>query len=225
MTRAHLLFLAVLGVFLALAPWTDAAETVHLYLKTDGTDIKGESTQTSLGRDNSIECTSYEQKIETPTEVGSARATGRTQVGQIIIRKRIDKASPLLIEALVKNKVCEARFRFFRPNPTGDGTTEQFYSVWFKEGRITSVRQFVPDTIQPSTSSDPPMEEVAFSAANIQYIFVNGGITGYAGEDVWGNAGGTTTTGGGGTDTTTTSGVGTGTAGGGAFVVPQANDT
>ena len=27
------------------------AETVHLYLKSNGTDINGESTQTSLGRE------------------------------------------------------------------------------------------------------------------------------------------------------------------------------
>ena len=32
------------------------AETVHLYLKANGADVKGESTQHSLGRENSIEC-------------------------------------------------------------------------------------------------------------------------------------------------------------------------
>ena len=38
------------------------AETVHLFLKANGTDIKGESTQTSLGRADSIECVYYEQR-------------------------------------------------------------------------------------------------------------------------------------------------------------------
>ena len=52
------------------------AETVHLYLKANGTDIKGESTQTSLGRQDSIECVYYEQGVKTAREAGSGMATG-----------------------------------------------------------------------------------------------------------------------------------------------------
>jgi type VI secretion system secreted protein Hcp len=55
------------------------------------------------------------------------------------MRERIDKSSPLLCKALVENQVIEATFKCFRPNPTGDGTTEQFYSVAFKQGRISSI--------------------------------------------------------------------------------------
>lgn len=32
------------------------AETVHLFLNAAGSDVQGESTQTSPGRENSIEC-------------------------------------------------------------------------------------------------------------------------------------------------------------------------
>ena len=41
------------------------AETVHLYLKANGTDIKGSSSQESLGRKDSIECVYYEQAVKT----------------------------------------------------------------------------------------------------------------------------------------------------------------
>ncbi len=36
------------------------AQTVHLFLKANGKDIKGESTQPSMGRADSIECVSFE---------------------------------------------------------------------------------------------------------------------------------------------------------------------
>jgi type VI secretion system secreted protein Hcp len=158
------------------------AETVHLYLKANGTDIKGESTQISLGREESIECVYYEQGVITAREAGSSLATGRRQYQPLLIRKRIDKSTPLLMKALTENQVIEATFKFFRPNPTGDGTTEQFYSVNFKQGRINSIKQFVPDTIVPATSTDPALEELTFVFHTIGWTYTNGGVTH---EDSW----------------------------------------
>jgi type VI secretion system secreted protein Hcp len=158
------------------------AETVHLYLKANGADVKGESTQTSLGREESIECIYYEQSVITAREAGSGLATGRRQYQPLLIRKRIDKASPLLMKALTENQAIEATFKFFRPNPVGDGTTEQFYTVNFKQGRIASIKQFVPDTIVPATSTEPPQEEVTFVFHTIGWTYTNGGVTH---EDSW----------------------------------------
>lgn len=153
------------------------AETVHLYLKANGTDIQGDSTQTSLGRENSIECVHFEASVKTARETGSALATGRRQHEPIWIRKRIDKATPLISKALCRNEVIDGIFKFFRPNPLGDGTTEQFYTVEIKKGRVASQRHFVPDTINPASSSDPPMEEVAFVFHTIIWTYTNGGVT------------------------------------------------
>ena len=158
------------------------AEPVHLYLKANGTDIKGESTQTSLGRQDSIECVYYKQSVITAREAGSAMATGRRQYEPLLIRKRIDKSSPLLMKALCENTVIESTFKFFRPNPTGDGTTEQFYTVAFKQGRIASINQYVSDVIVPATSTEPPLEEVSFVFHTISWTYTNGGVTH---EDTW----------------------------------------
>ncbi len=158
------------------------AETVHLFLKANGADIKGESTQTSLGRANSIECTFYQQSVLTAREAGSGMATGRRQYEPLLIRKRIDKSSPLIAKALAENQKIDAAFKFFRPNPTGDGTTEQFYTVEIKEGRIASMKQFVPDTIVPASSTEPPLEEVTFVFHTIKWTYTNGGVTH---EDTW----------------------------------------
>jgi|SRR5215475_7400684 type VI secretion system secreted protein Hcp len=158
------------------------AETVHLFLKANGQDVKGESSQTSLGRGNSIECVYYEQNVITARDAASGMATGRRQYQPLLIRKRIDKSSPLLAKALANNEKIEATLKFFRPNPTGDGTTEQFYTVAFKDGRIASFKQYVPSTIEPATSTEPPLEEVTFVFHTISWTYANGGITH---EDSW----------------------------------------
>ena len=158
------------------------AETVHLYLKASGAEIKGDSTQTSLGREGSIECVYYEQAVKTARESGSALATGRRQYEPLLIRKRIDKSTPLLAKALCNNQVIEGKFKFFRPNPNGDGTTEQFFTVEIKQGRISSQKQIVPDTIVPATSTEPPLEEVTFVFHSISWTITNGGITH---DDTW----------------------------------------
>lgn len=153
------------------------AETVHLYLKANGQDIKGDSTQMSLGRADSIECLYYESEVITHTEVGTALATGRRQYRPLKIRKRIDKASPLIMKALRANQKIDATLKFFRPNPAGDGTTEQFYTVDLLEGRIMSVKQYVPDVMVQESCNLPPLEEVSFAFHRITWTYTNGGIT------------------------------------------------
>jgi type VI secretion system secreted protein Hcp len=158
------------------------AETVHLYLKSNGTDIQGESSQTSLGRENSIECVYFEQGVITARESGSGMATGRRQYQPLMIRKRIDKSTPLLAKSLCRNEVIEGTFKFFRPNPTGDGTTEQFFTVVVKQGRINSQKLVNPDVIVPATATEPPLEEVSFVFHTIEWTYTNGGISH---EDTW----------------------------------------
>jgi type VI secretion system secreted protein Hcp len=135
-----------------------------------------------MGRENSIECLYFEFSVKTAREAGCGMASGRRQYEPLVIRKRIDKATPLIAKALVENQACDGVFKFFRPNPTGDGTTEQFYSVEIKAGRVASINQYSPDAIEPATSTQPPMEEVSFVFSTIIWTFMDGGVTH---EDTW----------------------------------------
>ncbi len=153
------------------------AETVHLFLKANGADIQGESTQVSLERENSIECLHFEHEVMTAREAGSGMATGRRQYKPMLIRKRIDKASPLIAKALCENQTIEGEFRFYRPNPKGDGTTEQFYTVTIEDGRIASLKQVLPDTLVPASSTAPPLEEVTFVFNKISWTIMEGGVS------------------------------------------------
>lgn len=152
------------------------SENVSLSLKIAGTDIKGDSTHKNLGRENSIECVFFEHSVNVARDVASGMATGRRQYAPILIRKRIDKSTPLLFKALTTNQAVEGIFRFFRPSPTGDGTTEQFYTITIKKAKISSLKNYVPDTLLPATANLPALEEVSFVFEEITWLYTNGNI-------------------------------------------------
>ena len=130
------------------------SEPVALVLTINGVQVQGE------GPGHGIECVYYRQAIDAPSQVGSGEGTGRPRYGPLVIRKRIDKASPLIAEALVQNSVVEAVFRFFGTQQ--DGTVAQFYTTRIRQARIASFSQYVPDVLEPATASQPPLEEVTF---------------------------------------------------------------
>jgi type VI secretion system secreted protein Hcp len=150
------------------------AETVHLYLKLNGVDIEGESSQTSLGREDSIEIVSWTWDVETARSSGAA---GRPVMGEVRYVQRIDKSTPLLFKGLTNNEVAEGVFKFFRPNPTGDGTTQQFFTFEGKQGRITSVNPWVADVINPATATLPPLLQLTMLFPRVIQTYEDGGIT------------------------------------------------
>lgn len=138
-----------------------AAETVSLTLNLNGKVVQGESTLLSQGRANTIECTSF----------NLLRGNGAKAPIELVIQKRIDKSSPALFEGAASNAVVKGAFRFFRPNPTGDGTTQAFYTVNVI-GRIKSVRQLVKDTTDAASASSPPLDEVAFTVDTLTFSYM-----------------------------------------------------
>jgi type VI secretion system secreted protein Hcp len=152
------------------------AMTVHLSLKANGEDIAGDSTITSLEREDTIECLSFVDSVRTAREASTGMASGERTYEPIKITKRIDKSSPLLAKALCNNELAEGIFKFFRPNPAGDGSTEQFFTIEFQEGRIASIDRNSPDTIDPAAATAPATEEVSFVFGYIRWTYEPGGI-------------------------------------------------
>ena len=152
------------------------AQSVHLYLTANGTKIDGDSTILSLDRENSIECLSFEDSVRTAREASSGLSTGDRTYEPLRIVKRIDKSSPLLAKALCDNEVIEGTFKFFRPAPSGDGTTEQFFTVEIQEGRIGAITRVSPDVIDPASSTAPPTEEVTFVFGYIRWCYEPDGV-------------------------------------------------
>lgn len=152
------------------------AQTVHLFLKANGEDVAGNSTITSMDREDSIECLSFVDSVRTAREASTGMATGNRTYEPIKITKRIDKSSPLLAKALCTNEVVEGLFKFYRPNPAGDGTMEQFFTVEIQEGRIASIVRESPNVIDPAEATAPPTEEVSFVFGYIRWTYEPDGI-------------------------------------------------
>lgn len=152
------------------------AMTVHLFLKANGQDIKGDSTIESLDRADSIECLSFSDSVRTAREASTGMATGERTYEPIRVVKRIDKSSPLLAKALCDNEVIEAEFRFYRPNPAGDGTTQHYFTIVIQQARIASITRVSPDVIDPASANTPASEEVSFVFGYVRWTYVPDGV-------------------------------------------------
>lgn len=155
------------------------ADSVHLTLTVNGALVPGESTQTSVGRANTIECVAFDHAATVTTLAAPLQAlSGATRrYAPITLRKRVDRSSPLLAKAFVEQGAVEGTFRFYRPSPTGDGTTEMFYAIAVKQARITTFRQFVDDTLAPATAGRPVLEEVSITFHHVEWTYTQGGVT------------------------------------------------
>ncbi len=152
------------------------ADPVYLFLKVNGVTVEGDSTETSLGRQNSIECLYYRQGVALPT-TSYGLTSGRRTYEPLVIRKRVDRSSPLLANALTGSRRVDGVFKFFRLSPSGDGTTEQYYTTEITQGRIVAITQFVTDVEDPGELPDQPFEEIAFMFNQIQWTWTISGVT------------------------------------------------
>jgi type VI secretion system secreted protein Hcp len=154
------------------------AQTVHLTLVIDGNTVEGESTILSMDRRDTIECSSFRCGVARPYDVNTLCITDKQKHESVVIHKRIDKSTPLLIKALCENEtVSSAEFRFFRPSPGGSGAEEWFYTVLLEDGSISSVRQLSEDAVMGGNDAPPMMEEVAFVFSSITWTYAIGGAT------------------------------------------------
>ncbi len=142
-----------------------------LSLKINGADVAGEDPR----HEGSIEFVYYQHSVTTARDASSGLATGKRVHNPIIIRKHIDKATPLLLKALVQNQSVDGIFKFFRPNT--DGQEENFYTVEIKGGRIATVNELSPDNVSNAGGGGPgPLEEVSFTFNTIKWRFEPTGV-------------------------------------------------
>ncbi|MDI6762480.1 MAG: type VI secretion system tube protein TssD [Thermodesulfobacteriota bacterium] len=158
------------------------AQNIHVWVRGPNVgEVRGDSTVTSMGREGSIEAFKLEHMVKTH-RAASGGATGERSYDPITITKRIDQSSPILHQALCNNEELEVTIKFYRPSPAGDGTTEQFYTVGLRQGRISSIKTISPSTFDESTENVPAMEEVSFVFGRITWTYESGGIEF---EDEW----------------------------------------
>ncbi len=150
------------------------AENVFVWIKAQRAgEVKGDSTVSSLGREGSIEAFKLEYSLQIErSDFGST--AGKRFHSPVTFTKRVDRSSPVLHQILCEDDPVDVTIKFYRPNPIGDGTTEHFYTLRLKNGRITSIKTISPNTLDQSSISLPVMEEVSIAFGEITYKYSSG---------------------------------------------------
>jgi type VI secretion system secreted protein Hcp len=159
---------------------TLVAQRNMIYLKIKGQkqgDIKGEVIE--RGKEGTIKPLSFEHEIVSPRDAASGLPTGKRQHKPLSITKMMDKASPMLYNALVTNEnLTEVNINFYRPsnsNTGGVGANEMFYSIKLTNANISAIKTITKE-------DGTIIEAVFFTYQKIAWTFTNGGI--FA-EDDW----------------------------------------
>jgi type VI secretion system Hcp family effector len=165
------------------------ADTVHLLIKDKkkGSNIAGETSQTGVeSLKDMIECYYVEHNVTTPWESGNAVAIASRQHEPVLVRKRVDKATPHLLEAMKHSAKLECEFFFHRPARDSDGD-HRWFGIKLDNAQIVSLRVIVPEA-----DDEPVMEELKFAYTDISYSIFEEAGGAIVGTDSWVGTGRTT---------------------------------
>lgn len=138
---------------------------------------------TLAGRENTMEVIGFGHNVSTPYDSSTGIPNGTPQHRPIRVLKDIDKASPLLANALFNNEnLTTVAIRFWRPAPSGEESN--FYTVELVDAHLVSITPSHSSVIPNSTDLNPePMREaLTFTYRLIIITWEDGGVTA---EDPW----------------------------------------
>ena len=150
------------------------AQPAFVVLRAKGATIPTEPSEHEFAPKGGTEIFDYSQPATVPfTDTGS---TGRRSYKPITFRKRIDRASPLIAQALAQNQVVDADFHFFRADEE-TGEVSEFFRVAVTRGAVVSFRELVDDALDPARATRPPLEEVGLMFQRIAWTDVVSGVS------------------------------------------------
>jgi type VI secretion system secreted protein Hcp len=147
--------------------------SVYLKLTAGDTEVKGDSSvQEMAGVDTSemIECIAFQSGVSVGYDGRAARPTGDRAYEPVTITKWVDRASPVLAQALTETRQCTGEFQFFRPSSDGTGM-EQYFKVKIENARIGRVKL----DFQEGESQSLVREQVEFVFSRITWTHGPGG--------------------------------------------------
>jgi len=143
-------------------------------------DIPGGSEKT--GREHSCDVFEIEHQVHMNIDTGTGLSTGVRIHAPMRITKVIDKASPLLFQALCENKMIKtATLDFYRIDPETRGEVK-YYEIVLTNCRISHFRPFMPTSFVPANESFRHMEQISIVYEKIELRWLPDNITA---EDHW----------------------------------------
>lgn len=150
------------------------AQPAYVVLRAKGTTIQAETTEHEFAPKDGIEIVDYSQPVA--VSFSDTGVTGKRSYKPISFRKRIDRASPLIAQALVQNQVVDADFHFFRQDEE-TGEVSEYFRVAVSRGAVVSFREVLDDALDPAGAARPPLEEVGLLSQRIAWTDVVSGVS------------------------------------------------
>lgn len=147
---------------------------VYMQIKANGSDVAG-SSEDKQHHEDWCDVLSYKYAVSKgDSGTTASRRAGRTVAGEFEIFKPLDKASPLLLQALCQNQTLEIEIQCWR-DKEGGGGRENFYSWKLNNARLTSYSPYTPMG-DSADQANPYQERLGVVAAEIVAIHQEGGI-------------------------------------------------
>ncbi|TFH29572.1 MAG: type VI secretion system tube protein Hcp [Promethearchaeota archaeon] len=122
-------------------------------------DIEGGVT--TAGLEGSILVLGYHQQISSPIK-------GDNEFGPFRIVKRVDQASPLLMQALCTRDMLQLTLRFYRPNAVSE-VYEEYYRIELHTARLIGIDSH-------ALPEGGFTETLSIEYASITWTWIDGGI-------------------------------------------------
>lgn len=153
---------------------------------TQGEISKGAFTADSVGNiyqeghEDELFCQSVSYEVSIPRDPQSGQPTGQRVHQPARILKYVDKASPMLMQALASGEMLQFEVTFFRTSTAGK--QEKYYTVKFTDATLVHYRQNTPNPLEATNGAFRDMEELGFTYRKID---VTHDIAGTSGSDDW----------------------------------------
>ena len=156
---------------------------IEKFLKVKGAaqgDITGSVTQ--KGKEGTIAVIAIDHSIISPRDPASGLPTGKRMNSPLVIVTHIDKATPLLYQALVTNEnLPTVELDFYKTGQ--DGVEKIYFKIVLTNANLSSINQTkLNSQDDPNTNLFGEYEELSFTYQKIQWTWIDGGITA---EDDW----------------------------------------
>ncbi|MCK8784363.1 Hcp family type VI secretion system effector [Roseomonas sp. NAR14] len=153
---------------------------------TQGQISKGAFTADSVGNiyqeghEDTLFCQSVSYEVALPRDPQSGQVTGQRVHQPAKILKYVDKASPMLMQALASGELLQIEADFYRTATSGK--QEKYYTVKFTDAILVHYKQHTPNPLDPANAAFRDMEELAFTYRMIDVTHV---VAGTSGSDDW----------------------------------------
>jgi len=150
----------------------------YIRLELNGSVVDGDTTMNEIGgmdvSSEHLEGYAFYHEVSSSMESGAHRASAHGIRGPVSFVKRIDQASPLIMQAWAQNQDVTAWITFFDNDPDS-GETRQRYRYHLTQGRIIAVRTEMLNVFLPEGQMAPVMERVtiAYNALRVRDLVQN----------------------------------------------------